>query len=103
MKCDGLKVKETSGNLIVMLHVQPRAKRCEVAGLHDGSLKIKVTAPPIDDAANRAIIEFLAKSLGISKSMLQILAGNKSRDKMLQISGLSLAEFDARISRLFPK
>jgi uncharacterized protein len=98
----GLKVRETVAGLVIRLHVQPRAKRSEVVGLHDGALKMKVTAPPVDDAANRAIIEFFSKLLGISKSHLQILAGEKSRDKTLQISGLSGAEFQTRISRHIP-
>ncbi len=94
-----LEINETGGGIVIRLHVQPRAKRCELAGLHGGALKLKVTAPPVDDAANRAIIDFLSKTLGISKSSLQILAGGKSRDKVLQVSGLSLADFQARISR----
>jgi len=67
--------------------------------VHDGALKVKVTAPPVEDAANRAVIEFLSKSLGVPKSNLQILAGAKSRDKVLQISGLSLSDFRVKISR----
>jgi len=93
-----LRANETKAGIVVRLHVQPRARRCEVAGVHDGALKVKVTAPPVEDAANRAVIEFLSKSLDVPKSSLQILAGGKSRDKVLQISGLSLADFRARIS-----
>ena len=93
-----LRANETKAGIVVRLHVQPRARRCEVAGVHDGALKVKVTAPPVEDAANRAVIEFLSKSLGVSKSSLQILAGGKSRGKVLQISGLSLADFQAKIS-----
>jgi uncharacterized protein len=98
MNSTGLKVKETGAGLVVRLHVQPRAKRCEITGVHNEALKVKVTAPPVDDAANRAIIEFFSTLLGLSKSDLQILAGGKSRDKTLQIRGLSLVEFLARIS-----
>jgi uncharacterized protein (TIGR00251 family) len=93
-----LNANETKAGIVFRLHVQPRAKRCEVAGVHDGALKVKVTAPPVEDAANRAVIEFLSRSLGVSKASLQILAGGKSRDKVLQISGLSLADFRAKIS-----
>ncbi|HTY63635.1 MAG TPA: DUF167 domain-containing protein [Acidobacteriota bacterium] len=93
----GLRASETSEGLTVHLHVLPRAKRSEFAGLHNGALKLKVTAPPVDDAANRAIIEFFAELLGVSKSSLKILAGNKSREKVLQIKGISLADFIARI------
>jgi uncharacterized protein (TIGR00251 family) len=103
MNSTGLKVKETGVGLVVRLHVQPRAKRCEISGVHNEALKIKVTAPPVNDAANRAVIEFLSTVLGLSKSNLQILAGDKSRDKTLQIRGLSLADFLAGISRTLSK
>ena len=103
MNSTGLNVKETGAGLVVRLHVQPRAKRCEIAGVHNEALKIKVTAPPVDDAANLAIIDFLSTLLGLSKSNLQILAGGKSRDKILQIRGLSLADFLARISHTISK
>jgi uncharacterized protein len=97
MMNDGLQVSETGAGLVIRLHVLPRAKRCEIAGIHNGALKVKVTAPPVDDAANRAIIEFLSKLLGLSKSNLQILAGLKSRDKILQIKCLSLSDLLTRI------
>jgi uncharacterized protein (TIGR00251 family) len=89
----GLKVRETGLGLEVRLHVQPRARRSELAGVHNGALKLKVTAPPVDDAANRAIIEFISELLGVPKSSLSITAGAKSRDKTLQIKGLTLSRF----------
>jgi uncharacterized protein (TIGR00251 family) len=99
----GLKVRETGAGLEVRLHVQPRARRCEIAGVFDGALKVKVTAPPVEDAANRAIIEFLSGMLNIPKSSFRILAGAKSRGKTLQIRGVSLREFRMRLSgRLGP-
>jgi uncharacterized protein len=93
MNNSGLKVRETGLGLEVRLHVLPRAKRSELAGFHNGALKLKVTAPPIDDAANRAIIDFFSGLLGVSKSSLSILTGAKSRDKTLQIKGLALNRF----------
>jgi uncharacterized protein len=95
----GLQVSETSGGLMVRLHVLPRAKRGELAGLHNGALKVKVMAPPVEDAANRAVIEFFSELLGISKSNLKILAGNKSREKVLQIKGVSIVDFLNMISQ----
>lgn len=95
----GLQVSETGGGLTVRLHVLPRAKRGELAGLHNGALKVKVMAPPVEDAANRAVIEFFSELLGISKSNLKILAGNKSREKVLQIKGVSIVDFLNMISQ----
>ncbi len=93
MNITELQIHEITGGLEVRLHVQPRAKRCEISGIHNGALKLKVTAPPVDDAANRAILEYFSSLLGISKSSLQIVSGLKSRDKTLQVKGLSLPAF----------
>jgi uncharacterized protein (TIGR00251 family) len=54
-----------------------------IAGLHDGELKIKLTAPPVDNAANQMCLKFLAKSLSVSKSALEIIAGHNSRHKQI--------------------
>lgn len=93
-----LQVRETAEGLLVRLHVQPRARRCEIAGVFNGALKIKVTAPPVDDAANHAVIEFFAGLLKIPKSACRILAGEKSRDKTLQIRGVSIQNFLQRVT-----
>ena len=99
MKPEDLQIRETAAGLEVKLHVQPRARRCEISGIHGDSLKLKVTAPPVDDAANRAIVEFFSDLLGISKSSLQIVSGLKSREKVLRIQNLSLQTFWERIGR----
>jgi uncharacterized protein len=98
MNAGGLQVRETAEALEVRLHVQPRAKRCQVSGVYDGALKLKVTAPPVDDAANRAIVEFFSTLLGISRSGLQIVSGLKSKNKTLRIQGISLKTFLERVS-----
>jgi uncharacterized protein len=92
-----LKIKETGDGLELQLHVQPRAKRSEIAGVHGGALKLKITAPPVDDAANRAVIQYFSAALGIPKSSIQIVSGLKSREKKLQIRGLSLSDFLSRL------
>jgi uncharacterized protein (TIGR00251 family) len=100
MKAEELQIRETAVGLDVRLHVQPRARHCEVSGVHGGALKLKVTAPPVDDAANRAILEFFSDLLGISKSRLQIISGLKSREKVLRIQNLSSKAFLERIGRI---
>ena len=92
-----LQIQETGEGLEFRLHVLPRAKRCEIAGVHGGALKVKITAPPVDDAANRAIIQYFSTLLGIPKSSVQILSGSKSRDKKLEIRGLRLQDFLQRL------
>jgi uncharacterized protein len=97
MNNDGLQIRETTAGLEVHLHIQPRAKHGGISGIHNGALKVKVTAPPVDDAANNAVIEYFSDLLGVSKSSLQIISGMKSREKILQIKGLPLSRFRAAI------
>ena len=88
MKAADLDCSETAAGLEIRLHVQPRAKHSEISGIHNRALKIKVTAPPVDDAANRAVVEYLAALLGTSKSSLRIISGLKSRDKTIRKKSL---------------
>jgi len=91
------QVKEKQTGLEVPLHVQVRARRDEIAGVHNGALRLRISAPPVDDAANRAIVAFFASLLAIPKSRLQIVSGQKSRDKVLRIEGMTLDELRSRI------
>ena len=92
------RIRESGADIEVPLHVQPRARRTQIAGLHDGTLKVKISAPPVDDAANRAIVEFFSDLLGHPKSRLHIISGGKSRNKVLRIEGMSLKRFEELIA-----
>lgn len=70
--------------------VQPRASRAQIGPLHDGRVKIAVTAPPVDGEANAAVIELVAKALGIAKRAVEVTAGATSRRKTLRVSGVTL-------------
>jgi uncharacterized protein (TIGR00251 family) len=70
-------------DVIIDIHAQPGAKRSEVVGEHGGRLKIAIASPPVDGKANSALIAFLAKTLGVSKSSVSILSGETSRQKRL--------------------
>lgn len=72
---------------VLTCRVQPRAKRDEIAGEHDGAVKIRVQAPPADGAANKALIAFLAKRFGVRKSSVSIEQGTTARDKRVRIRG----------------
>jgi uncharacterized protein len=100
MNVPSFYIRETAAGLEVRIHVQPRAKRCEFCGFHNGALKLKVVAPPVDDAANRAVIEFFASLLDVAKSTISIASGQKSRDKTLFIQGISQKTFLARMNRI---
>ena len=75
--------------------VQPRASRAKIGPRHDGRIKIAVTAPPVDGEANAAVIELLAKSLGIAKSAIEVVAGASSRRKTLRIAGVTAEQIEA--------
>jgi uncharacterized protein (TIGR00251 family) len=70
------------------LHVQPGARRTEVAGLHGDALKIRLAAPPVDGKANAALIEFLAGRLGLPKSAVRLVGGQGSRRKILELDAV---------------
>jgi uncharacterized protein (TIGR00251 family) len=71
--------------MTVEIYVQPGAKRSETAGEFDGKPKIRIKAPPVDGAANKEVIRFVAKSLNISKSSVRLVKGELSRHKTLEI------------------
>ena len=72
-------------DLILELHVQPRASRDEISGLHGERLKVRITAPPVDGAANSHLLAFLAKTFGVAKSQVILLAGESGREKRVRI------------------
>ena len=86
LQVTALQVTQRKNGLAFKIAVQPRASRNQVAGLKGDALKIKLTAPPVDGAANKACLQFLAKTLGVPKSSLAILSGESSRTKRILIS-----------------
>ena len=69
--------------------VQPRASRAKIGPMHDGRIKIAVTAPPVDGEANAAVVELLAKRLGVARSSVEIIAGTGSRRKTVRIADVT--------------
>ena len=86
-------LRETEYGLDVPLHVQPRARKSEVVGFHNGAVKLKIAAPPVDDAANRAVVDYFSTMLAIPKTQLRIVSGAKSREKVLRVEKISSSEF----------
>ena len=68
------------------LHIQPGAKKTEVAGEHGDALKIRLAAPPVDGKANTALIAFVADRLGLAKSAVSLKSGQTSRRKVLEVT-----------------
>ena len=94
------EIKEAS--VIFKVHLQPRASRDGIDGLLGDALKVKVTAPPVEGRANKAVKKLLAGRLGLSPSQVEIIAGERSREKLLRISGISRAEMEKALGIILP-
>ena len=95
-----LTIKETAGSVSFQVRVIPGASKNEVAGIQDGALKVRLTAPPVEGKANRACVEFLAGLLGLRRSALAITSGEKSRKKTVSVTGLARGELEERLKGL---
>ena len=85
-------LRETSGGTLLSVKLQPRASRNEIGDPLGDELKIKVTAPPVDAAANQALIELLAETLGCSRGKVKLLRGQTSRHKTVMLHGFTAAD-----------
>lgn len=81
----------------IAVRVQPRAARQELAGLRDGVLVVRVTAPAVDGRANKALCRLLADHLDVAPSRLTLVRGERSREKLIDVDGLDQAEAEARL------
>jgi len=77
---------------VLVVQVQPRAARSEVAGWHGEALKLRLAAPPVDGAANQELVRYLAERLGLRRADVQLLSGRGGRRKRVEILGLTLAQ-----------
>ena len=80
------------------VHVQPRASRNAVLGWQEGALKVALTAPPVEGAANAALVELLAEALGLKKRAITVTAGLASRHKTIEINAVNEAALQERLS-----
>ena len=76
--------------LTLTLHVQPGAKRTEVAGLHGEAMKIRLAAPPVEGRANEALLKFIAESFGVPLRQVELRQGGQSRHKVVAITGSNM-------------
>ena len=99
-----LNIRKTPDGIVFKVLIQPRSSKNMIAGLHGDALKIKLTAPPVDNAANRMCIDYLAKTLEVSKSSLEIIAGHTSRNKQVLLRSdsaeLSKTEYERLKKRI---
>jgi len=98
-----IEITERDGTITFVVRVATRASRDVIGGEYQGALKVRLTAPPVDDQANDALRRLLAEHLNVSVSAVRIVAGEKNRIKRLSIAGVTRAQLvvllEARPSR----
>jgi len=92
-----------SPETVMKVKVLPRSSKNQILGEEGGALKIKLTASPVEGKANEALKAFLAKSLGLAKSHVDIISGKKSKMKSVRIQGLSMEEVEAILDHKLSK
>lgn len=83
--------RDEAGGAVLELLIQPRASRTRVVGEHGGRLKLQLAAPPVDGEANAALVEFLARTLGIRRADVAIARGETGRRKTVRVAGVTAA------------
>jgi uncharacterized protein len=81
-------IERTEGGVCIRVYASPRASANSILGLHNGEVKVALVAPPVEGAANRALIEFLAKKLGVPRGAVTLISGETSRHKRVQVEGI---------------
>ena len=81
----------------IAVRLAPRAARDELAGVRDGVLHVRVTAPPVDGQANRALCRLIARRAGVAPSRVEVVRGARGRDKLVRVDGIELAELLAAL------
>ncbi len=85
-------VEQRGADVRIRVRVQPRASRTEVTGEHDGALRIRVAAPPVEGEANEALVRFLSKRLRVAASRVTVVSGSASRTKQVEVEGVDAGD-----------
>jgi uncharacterized protein (TIGR00251 family) len=85
----GQYIRKSKTGYAINLYIQPGSRKTEIVGLHDGALKIKIAAQATDNQANEAVLRFLQKKLQLRKQDLELIQGEKSRHKVIEVQGIS--------------
>jgi len=93
-----LWIRPQAGGITLTLAVQPGARTTAVVGVHGGALKVKVAARPLEGAANEALLVFLAECLGVRRRDVDLVRGASSRQKIVQVKGVSLEIATSRLT-----
>jgi uncharacterized protein (TIGR00251 family) len=93
-----LKISQREGHVLVEVHVVPRASKSALGGVHDGRIKVALDAPPVDGAANAALIALFAKLLRLPRRDVRLVRGETSRQKLLALHGATLEQVRALVA-----
>jgi len=94
-----VNVREVESGVVFSIHVIPRSKKEGFAGTHGDSIKVKVNAPPVEGAANKAVVKFIAKLFDVSKSNVEIIKGETGREKQVLVRGVGLEKAKAVLTK----
>jgi uncharacterized protein len=89
-----IQIEEREGAMVFSVRVTPRASRDEIAGEHDGALKVRLKAPPVEDRANESLRRLLAERLNVPVSAVRIVAGERRRTKRVAIAGVTKVQIE---------
>jgi len=92
-----LKITQHKEGVPFSAAILPRASKNEISGVMNGALKIRLTSPPVEGAANKACIKFLAKRLGVSTARVDIVGGLTSKNKIIRVEGMDESSFLQKI------
>lgn len=95
----GLSLNERSGAVRFSVHVRPKSSRSAILGVREGALEVALTSPPADGAANSELLGLLAKALDVRRASVSIIVGASSRDKLIEVNGISPDEARDRLSK----
>ncbi len=95
-----IEIREGKGGACFAVAVVPRASRDEIVGEHGGALKVRITAPPVEGKANKHLVAFLAKALGVPKSRLDLAEGEASKRKVFRLKEASAKELRDRLATI---
>ena len=84
-----MDIKEDKDGLTIAVRVVPRSSRSEIVGEIEGAVKVRLSSPPVDGAANAELIRLISKKLGVAKSAVSIVSGETSKTKRLRVIGVS--------------
>lgn len=92
-------IRNTTAGVELDVRVIPRARKTEIAGLRDDAIVVRLAAPPVEGAANEALVAFVAEWLGVPRRAVHITSGDRSRRKRLAVDGVSADLIRARLDR----